>query len=104
MVGLVVAQADAMIDRKGVVQAHNVKRTTSGSTPLQVGNGNFAFGVDITGLQSFSEFNTLSSWGFHNTSLPTTPGQTEISGKSLFPQSPRLWNKKLIFLDRLYWN
>ena len=43
---------------------------------MQVGNGNFAFGVDITGLQTFLPYNTLSSWGWHNSSLPTTPGQT----------------------------
>ena len=71
------------IDRKSVVQAQNVKRNASGATPLQVGNGRFAFNVDVTGLQTFSEFNTLSSWGFHNASLPTTPGQTKISGPYL---------------------
>ena len=43
---------------------------------MQVGNGNFAFGVDISGLQTFLPFNTLSSWGWHNSSLPSTPGQT----------------------------
>jgi hypothetical protein len=84
LVGLLLAQVGVAIDRESVVRAHNVKRTASGSTPLQVGNGNFAFGVDVTGLQSFSEFNTLSSWGFHNASLPTTPEQTKISGKSFF--------------------
>ncbi|POS72966.1 hypothetical protein DHEL01_v208636 [Diaporthe helianthi] len=41
------------------------------TTPLQVGNGNFAFNVDNTGMQSFLPFNTLSSWGWHNDSLPT---------------------------------
>ncbi|KAJ9158366.1 Six-hairpin glycosidase-like protein [Coniochaeta hoffmannii] len=43
-----------------------------------VGNGNFAFGVDVTGLQTFNPFGTLSTWGWHNFSLPTTPGQTSI--------------------------
>lgn len=84
LVGLLVAVAEAAIDREAVVRAHNVKRNASSSTPLQVGNGNFAFGVDVTGLQSFSEFNTLSSWGFHNASLPTSPGQSKISGKFSF--------------------
>ena len=74
------SQTYAAIDRKRIVQAFNVVRNASSDTPLQVGNGNFAFNVDITGLQSFKEFNTLSSWGFHNASLPTTPGQTNISG------------------------
>jgi hypothetical protein len=48
---------------------------------LQVGNGNFAFGVDVTGLQTFNPFGTLSTWGWHNFSLPTTPGQTSVNGQ-----------------------
>ncbi|RYC62027.1 hypothetical protein CHU98_g4182 [Xylaria longipes] len=40
------------------------------TTPLQVGNGNFAYNVDNTGMQSFLPFNTLSSWAWHNDSLP----------------------------------
>ncbi|KAL0264208.1 hypothetical protein SLS55_000155 [Diplodia seriata] len=43
---------------------------------MQVGNGNFAFGADITGLQTVVPWNILSSWCWHNSSLPTTPGQT----------------------------
>jgi hypothetical protein len=43
---------------------------------MQVGNGNFAFGADITGLQSIYPFNTLSSWGWHNSSLPADPKQS----------------------------
>lgn len=42
---------------------------------MQVGNGNFAFGVDVTGLQTFYPFATLSSWGWHNFSLPNVTGQ-----------------------------
>ena len=75
------ATASEAIDRQTIIEAHNVQRNASASTPVQVGNGNFAFGADVTGLQSFVEFNTLSSWGFHNASLPTTPGQTKISGQ-----------------------
>lgn len=37
---------------------------------MQISNGNFAFGADITGLQTLLPFNTLSSWGWHNSSLP----------------------------------
>src|ERR1700760_1266837 len=36
------------------------------NTPLQVGNGNFAFNADITGLQTLQPFNTLSGWGWHS--------------------------------------
>lgn len=72
-------EATASIPRKQIVQAFNVHRNaSSATTPLQLGNGNFAFGVDVTGLQTFQPFGTLSSWGWHNFSLPTTPGQTSI--------------------------
>jgi hypothetical protein len=65
------------IDRKEVIGKFNpVRYESSNSTPMQVGNGNFAFGVDITGLQTFLPYGVLSSWGWHNFSLPTTPGQT----------------------------
>ncbi|XDG03649.1 hypothetical protein ABKA04_003264 [Annulohypoxylon sp. FPYF3050] len=37
----------------------------------QVGNGNFAFNVDNTGMQTFLPFNTLSSWAWHNDTQPT---------------------------------
>ncbi|ETS78757.1 hypothetical protein PFICI_08610 [Pestalotiopsis fici W106-1] len=67
------------IDRRKVVQQFNPRRNASStSTPLQVGNGNFAFGVDVTGLQTFQPYGALSTWGWHNFSLPTTPGQTSV--------------------------
>ncbi|KAK3344448.1 Six-hairpin glycosidase-like protein [Lasiosphaeria hispida] len=60
-----------------VVQSFNVRRNASSdSTPLQVGNGNFAFGADVTGLQTFKPYGVLSSWCWHNFSLPTTINQT----------------------------
>ncbi|ESZ96376.1 hypothetical protein SBOR_3208 [Sclerotinia borealis F-4128] len=40
--------------------------------------GNFAFGVDVTGLQTFSPFATMSTWGWHNFSLPMIPNQTSV--------------------------
>lgn len=71
----------AEINRKAVVTAFNPHRNASFTeTPFQVGNGDFVFSVDVTGLQTLQPFNTLSSWGWHNSSLPTTPGQTNISG------------------------
>ena len=77
---LISGQADAKIDRAAVVAQFNPHRSaSSNSTPLQVGNGNFAFGVDVTGLQTFYPFNTLSTWCWHNSSLPSTPNQTEPS-------------------------
>ncbi|KAF8066644.1 Six-hairpin glycosidase-like protein [Lyophyllum atratum] len=44
------------------------------STPMQVGNGNFAFGADITGLQTLHPFAIMSSWAWKNDTLP--PGKT----------------------------
>ena len=68
------------IDRRAIIQSLNPQRNaSSNSTPVQVGNGNFAFGADVTGLQTFLPYNILSSWGWHNASLPTTPGQTSPS-------------------------
>jgi len=62
------------IDRKAVVQRHNiiVNRIDSLES-LSVGNGNFAFTVDATGMQSFPEsyakgvpLGTQSIWGWHS--------------------------------------
>lgn len=80
---LVLVVAKSSIDRQKVVQAFNVHRNASSSTtPLQVGNGNFAFGVDVTGLQTFNPFASMSTWGWHNFSLPTTPNQTYVDGET----------------------
>ncbi|KAJ1713060.1 Six-hairpin glycosidase-like protein [Aspergillus flavus] len=75
----VVAEKPA-INRQNVVRRYNPIRTNlSRTTPMQVGNGNFAFGADITGLQTLLPFNILSSWCWCNDSLPTTANQTEPS-------------------------
>ncbi|MBC7784110.1 MAG: glycoside hydrolase family 65, partial [Burkholderiales bacterium] len=68
----------APIDRQKVVQRHNVvMRVLDPRSPLTVGNGEFAFGVDPTGLQSFPEpyvtampLCTMSNWGWHSKPLP----------------------------------
>lgn len=73
-----VVLVEGTIDRKSIVQKYNLRLNQSHPySPVQVGNGNFAFGADVTGLQTFLPHNTLSSWGWHNSSLPTTPNQTE---------------------------
>jgi len=69
---------DSGIDRHALISRHNpinTKADTLGS--LSVGNGHFAFTVDITGLQSFPEaynngipLGTESEWGWH--SFPNT--------------------------------
>lgn len=60
-----------LIDRHAIVSRYNPTRNASSSTtPMQVGNGNFAFGADVTGLQTFLPFAIMSSWGWKNDSLP----------------------------------
>src|SRR5476651_1151896 len=62
------------IDRKALVERHTVINTKADSLgSLSVGNGRFAFTVDITGLQSFPQFyahgiplGTQSQWGWHS--------------------------------------
>lgn len=62
---------EAPIDRHALVTRHNVTLTRfDGDRPLQVGNGEFAFGMDVTGLQTFAPFNTMSHWGWHSAPLP----------------------------------
>ncbi|UHG89270.1 hypothetical protein [Spirosoma oryzicola] len=65
---------EARIDRKAVVTRHNVVVTRFDSMQsLSVGNGEFAFTVDPTGLQTFPEtyrqgvpLGTQSQWGWHS--------------------------------------
>src|SRR5579871_5842551 len=62
------------IDRPAVIHRHNVVLTspdTLGS--LSLGNGQFCYTVDITGLQSFPQYyqkgvplGTESDWGWHS--------------------------------------
>lgn len=75
------ASASAAIDRLAVVRAFNPERTASSDeTPLQVGNGNFAFGADITGLQTFKPFASMSTWAWHSFALPEAENQTSPEG------------------------
>ncbi|MBE2213317.1 MAG: hypothetical protein IAE82_05555 [Opitutaceae bacterium] len=61
-VGLLPASSAAPINRHELVKRHNpIVRTVDPDAPLIVGNGNFAFGCDITGLQTFSEH--YQRWG-----------------------------------------
>jgi hypothetical protein len=66
------------IDRHALVTRHNVVLTKFDTeNPLQVGNGEFAFTVDVTGLQTFAEayektipLGTLAHWGWHTSPNP----------------------------------
>ncbi|MDR2139683.1 MAG: sialate O-acetylesterase [Tannerella sp.] len=58
------------IDRKALVERHTVTLDSlSSSELLQVGNGEIAFGIDATGLQTFCG-NTMSQWGWHSVPCP----------------------------------
>ncbi len=66
------------IDREVLVRRNNVTlRKADPLTPLSVGNGEFAFTADITGLQTFGEYyekgmplGTQSQWGWHTMPNP----------------------------------
>lgn len=69
------------INRQVVVQRHNVRATKADSlSSLTVGNGRFAFTVDVTGLQSFPvayqkgvPLGTQSEWaGIRSLTPPVT--------------------------------
>ncbi|MFD3606352.1 hypothetical protein ACFWVH_49235, partial [Streptomyces sp. NPDC058656] len=78
-----------MIDRESLVRRHAVELTEAdASCAPTVGNGDFAFTADITGMQTFTAFHdqaaahaerrlavnttTMSSWGWH--SMPNPDG------------------------------
>jgi protein-glucosylgalactosylhydroxylysine glucosidase len=68
------------IDRHALVTRHNVVlRQFDANNPLTVGNGEFAFTADATGLQTFADdftntipLGTLSQWAWH--SFPNPDG------------------------------
>jgi len=75
------ATAEGKIDRKAVVDRHRIiTQATNPKSPAQVGNGEFAFGMDITGLQTFVPFNTLSHWGWHSFPLPAGKKVEDFKG------------------------
>ena len=67
------------IDRRALVRRHNVVSTAADiHSPLQVGNGEFAFTADITGLQTCADayetgmpLGTMAQWAWH--SFPGNP-------------------------------
>jgi hypothetical protein len=81
------------IDRQAVVTRHNITITGFDATrprgewtPLQIGNGHFAFGFDVTGLQTFMlvgnmSHATLSDWGWYTAPNPENyrPEETQLA-------------------------
>jgi len=70
------------IDRRALVTRHNVTLNKPDTlTPLSVGNGEFAFTADVTGLQTFPQYyqqgmslGTQSQWGWHT--IPPPKGKS----------------------------
>lgn len=69
------------INRKELVSRHNVMLDKADAfAPLTVGNGDFAYTADVTGMQSFGDYyhqhgiplETLSTWAWH--SFPNIKG------------------------------
>jgi hypothetical protein len=66
--------AQTKINRQALVQRHNITiRTIDTLGSLSIGNGAFAFTLDITGLQTFPSYykkgvplGTQSEWGWHS--------------------------------------
>jgi hypothetical protein len=82
---LFVQKSLGRINRSAVLEKFDPHRIHANhNTPLQVGNGNFAFNVDITGLQSIKAFNTLSDYIWH-----TSPEPFDPYGKPLTKNSKR---------------
>jgi hypothetical protein len=66
-----ICQCLGAIDRETILTQFYPRRTSvKHDTPFQVGNGNFAFNADITGLQTIRPFNILSGWGWHSSPRP----------------------------------
>ncbi|MDR1456070.1 MAG: hypothetical protein LBJ01_10495 [Tannerella sp.] len=66
------------IDREALVGRHAVTLDTlSGTELLQVGNGEIAFGIDATGLQTFHG-NAMSHWGWHSVPCPVAGGHAAL--------------------------
>jgi len=76
------AGSDSPIDRHALVTRHNiVVHDIDPMGAMAVGNGEFAFNFDVTGLQTFPEYyqktmpvGILSTWGWH--SFPNPNGYT----------------------------
>ena len=91
------AQQKGSIDRQAVVRRHTIHINKADSlSSLTVGNGNFAFTVDVTGMQSFPEYynggvplGTQSVWGWHhigdsnNYSFNETLKVYELAGRKI---------------------
>src|SRR5579859_33218 len=80
------AAGGARLNRRELVRRHNPVLThVDERAPLSVGNGEFAFTVDVTGLQSLPHLYestvplcTQSQWGWHSSPAPDGLGPADL--------------------------
>jgi hypothetical protein len=80
LASVALVSAEQRLDRHALVTRHNITwNEFTGRLPL--GNGEFCFGADATGLQTFSG-NSMSHWGWHSFPLPKgwTPDRVPSTG------------------------
>lgn len=88
------------IDRHALVSRHDVEvHEADPMGAMAVGNGEFAFNFDVTGLQSFPEYyaktmpvGILSTWGWHN--FPNPEGYTLEKFKM---QTVKKYDREFVF-------
>ena len=103
MAGIGIGQRNnaGKIDRYALVSRHNpVLRKLEPLSPLSVGNGEFAFTCDITGLQTFPDaykdampLCTMSQWGWH-----TKPMPEHLKGKELKLNEYETYGRKVGYM------
>lgn len=78
--GAQTTETSERIDRHALVTRHNIECDTLATT-LPLGNGEFCFTADATGLQTFAG-NAMAHWGWHSFPLPTgwTAAQVPVTG------------------------
>lgn len=78
--------AEPLIDRHALVTRHNIEwNDLRGQIPL--GNGEFCFNADGTGLQTFGG-NTMSHWAWHSFPLPAGVTPDQIPSTGTFQKGP----------------
>jgi hypothetical protein len=79
-----VTGTEKKINRQAVVGRYTIHSDSLNTkSPAQAGNGKFAFGADITGLQTFVPFNTLSDWSWHSFPVPDGLHPEDFKGDTL---------------------
>ncbi|MDE1548818.1 hypothetical protein [Jeotgalibaca caeni] len=94
-----------MIDRIKLLKRNNpVHKVIDYQSPLTIGNGEFAFTADITGLQSFPEIYatkggiplcTMSQWGWHSTPVDDEGNTYDLTDLEMTDY--QMGNKKVVY-------